>query len=79
MQLTALVRALQLEPRVLLLDEPTAALDPPTSLAVEQLVQEWLGDESSGRALVWVSHDAQQARRMSRETITLENGTIVQR
>ncbi len=41
-QLVALVRAVQLEPVVLLLDEPTASLDAATTQAVEGLLDRWL-------------------------------------
>ena len=41
-QIVALLRALQLDPTVLLLDEPTAALDTRTSVAVEELLLDWV-------------------------------------
>ena len=49
-QLVALLRAMQLDPTVLLLDEPTAALDPQTETAVEQLLVSWAGDSPAERA-----------------------------
>ena len=75
-QLVGLVRALQLDPAVLLLDEPTASLDPATTAAVEGLLDDWLSDRPAGRALVWVSHDADQARRMTARRVYLRAGRI---
>jgi putative ABC transport system ATP-binding protein len=75
-QVTALVRALQLDPVVLLLDEPTAALDPQTTAAVEELLASWASQPDAGRAIVWVSHDAQQAQRVAPRTIFMEAGRI---
>ena len=74
-QITALVRALQLDPVVLLLDEPTAALDAPTATAVERLIIGWL-DENGERAMVWVSHNAEQAARVGRTAIRMEAGRV---
>lgn len=76
-QLVALLRAMQLDPAVLLLDEPTAALDPQTEAAVEKLVTSWAGDADSPRAFLWVTHDADQSRRVAERTLVLENGRMV--
>ena len=67
---------MQLDPAVLLLDEPTASLDPATARAVEGLLDDWLAAEPDGRALVWVSHDADQARRMTGRRVYLRAGRL---
>lgn len=63
-QLLAVIRALLLNPSVLLLDEATASLDPEATQTVEHLLSEW-GTAAPGRALVWVSHDPAQRRRVA--------------
>jgi putative ABC transport system ATP-binding protein len=60
-QRVCLVRALLLEPRVLLLDEPTSALDSESATAVESLIRQ-LARETGLAALV-VAHDRQQPGR----------------
>lgn len=74
-QMTALVRALQLEPTLLLLDEPTAALDGRAVAAAEQLLGRWV-EEDAGRALVWVSHDPGLAERVAKRRIVMREGTV---
>lgn len=65
-QIVALVRALMLEPSVLLLDEPTASMDAGTVTAAESMVAAWLA-AAPGRACIWTSHDhAQLARTCNR-------------
>lgn len=72
-QILALIRALQLAPQVLLLDEPTAALDPTSARQVEALVDAWF---TPARALIWVSHDPQQAERVSNRQQHMNAGTL---
>jgi putative ABC transport system ATP-binding protein len=76
-QITALLRAMQLEPAVLLLDEPTAALDQAATQAVEQCALQWCREDVQRRTVVWVSHNQEQAARMADRVITLDAGRIV--
>ena len=71
-QRLALARALMDEPRVLLLDEPTAALDPASSALVEELLRYQL---LSGRSLVLASHDRAQIDRLAHARLLLARPT----
>jgi UDP-glucose/iron transport system ATP-binding protein len=75
-QLAGLLRALQLDPKVLLLDEPTAALDRHTATLAEGLLAEWLADVPGERAYVWVSHDTQQTERMCEAILHMNGGHV---
>ena len=77
-QLVALLRALQLGPVLLLLDEPTAALDANTSRAVEKLVQSWQAEAAPRRAFVWVSHQTDQIERITNRTLIMRAGQITE-
>ena len=66
-QIAALVRTLQTRPTVLLLDEPTAALDPASARAVEALLQHWFAQAPERHAWMWVTHDSAQAERIGRQ------------
>ncbi|WP_204742111.1 ATP-binding cassette domain-containing protein [Guyparkeria sp. SCN-R1] len=57
-QRLAVLRALALEPRVLLLDEPTANLDRDNAEAMAGLLLDYLRDQ--GAAAVWISHDPRE-------------------
>lgn len=70
-QRLALVRALVLRPRVMLLDEPTAGLDVDATAAVERLLT-W--GEATSMGLLWVTHDAAQAGRVARRALLVEHG-----
>lgn len=75
-QLVALIRALLLAPQVLLLDEPTSAMDPPTVAVAERWIADWCSANDQ-HSFVWVTHDAAQRRRVADTLWTLENGRIV--
>lgn len=70
-QRLALIRALSFKPRVLLLDEPTAALDPDNAARVEETL---LAAKAQGTSLIWVTHDKRQAERIAARRIILEKG-----
>jgi len=75
-QVVALIRTLQLDPDVMLLDEPTAALDPASSREVESLVQTWFDSGAQARAFIWVTHDPEQAQRMCTTRLTMSAGRL---
>jgi putative ABC transport system ATP-binding protein len=58
-QLAALLRALQLDPGVLLLDEPAASLDAAARDGLEALVDAWY-QEDPARAWIWTGHDTER-------------------
>ncbi|MEJ1158069.1 ATP-binding cassette domain-containing protein [Prosthecomicrobium sp. N25] len=74
-QRLALARALALAPEVLYLDEPTASLDPASTLAVEELIA---GAAAAGTRIVLVTHDKGQARRHADEIVFMQAGRIVE-
>ncbi|HEY3285713.1 MAG TPA: phosphate ABC transporter ATP-binding protein PstB [Gemmatimonadaceae bacterium] len=73
-QRLCIARALATRPRVLLLDEPTASLDPLSTQKVEELVYELRGDVT----IVIVTHNMQQAARVSDRTAFMLMGELVE-
>ena len=69
-QLVATLRAVLIEPTLLLLDEPTTSLDAARAECIEVLIGDWL-DRNHGRAYVWTSHDRNQLARVSDKILTL--------
>ncbi len=62
--------------RVLLLDEPTAALDPASARAIEALLQHWFAQASDRHAWVWITHDPAQAARIGHRQWRVEAGRL---
>jgi D-xylose transport system ATP-binding protein len=73
-QLVAIARALRLEAKILLMDEPTAALGPGERQRVADLVRR-LTDESLG--IVLVSHDLEGALALADRVAVMRSGRIV--
>lgn len=76
MHRVALARALLLEPEVLLLDEPTANLDPYNVRLIEEIVTR--ANESAGVTVVMVTHNIFQARRLARRVGLMLGGRLVE-
>ena len=74
-QRLCLARALSLDPEVLLLDEPTASLDPASALAIERLL---IGAKRRGIKVMVVTHDVGQARRLAQDVIFLHHGRLIE-
>ena len=68
-QRLALLRLLDIGPRALLLDEPTANLDSDSARAVEERIGEFRRENDA--AVVWVSHDAGQRERVADDEMVL--------
>lgn len=73
-QRLALLRLLANRPDALLLDEPTAALDPKNVKAVEALVAEYR--QRHRAPVIWVSHDPEQIARVARRHFRVRDGRL---
>jgi tungstate transport system ATP-binding protein len=73
-QRLAFARAWALTPDILLLDEPTASLDPSAKREVEALMEQLAQD---GVTLVFSTHNLGQAKRLSTRVLYLEAGRLV--
>ncbi|MBI5260763.1 MAG: ATP-binding cassette domain-containing protein [Bradyrhizobium sp.] len=75
-QRLALARALARDPEILLLDEPTANLDPAATRSVEDVVRM---AAQSGVKVVMASHDLGQVRRLAGEVVFMVRGAVCER
>lgn len=73
-QRLVIARTLAVRPEVLLLDEPASALDPISTLKIEELIR----NLKSQLSLVLVTHNMQQAARVSDYTAFLQQGELVE-
>ncbi|MBP6007773.1 MAG: phosphate ABC transporter ATP-binding protein [Rhodoferax sp.] len=78
-QRVAMARAWALAPQVLLLDEPTASLDPHAKREVEALMEEFASGTptQSAMTLVFSSHNLGQVKRLASRVIYLEHGRVL--
>ena len=74
LQRLALARAWSLQPHVLLLDEPTASLDPHAKRDVEALMADFA---ATGMTLVFASHNLGQVKRLATRVVYLEQGRVL--
>ena len=73
-QRLVIARSLAVRPEVLLLDEPASALDPISTLKIEELIRSL----KSQLTLILVTHNMQQAARVSDYTAFLQDGQLVE-
>jgi len=74
-QRIALARAFLLDTDVLLLDEPTANLDPNSSTIIEKVI---ISQKSSQRIIIMATHNLNQARRVADEIVHIHDGEVVE-
>lgn len=76
-QRLALARAWARQPNVLLLDEPTASLDPHAKREVEVLMANFASNQKRPLTLVWASHNLGQVKRLASRVVYLEGGRLM--
>jgi tungstate transport system ATP-binding protein len=74
-QRLALARALAREPQILLLDEPTASLDPAATKAIEDVIRVVA---ARGIKVVMSTHDLGEARRLAGEIVLMHRGRVIE-
>jgi len=71
----SLIRALVHKPAVLLLDEVTNSLDPPSAAKVKAMVRDYV-DGASDRAAVWSTHRLEEIREICDAVLSIEQGDV---
>tara|TARA_B100001123_G_C15102053_1_gene943946 strand:+ start:243 stop:998 length:756 start_codon:yes stop_codon:yes gene_type:complete len=74
-QRLSLVRSLLLKPSLILLDEPTANLDPATTKIIENII---VTSKQFGIKIIFVTHNILQAKRLADEVVFIDNGELVE-
>lgn len=74
-QRLSIARALARAPDVLFLDEPSASLDPASTLAIEEMI---LAAHADGTKIILVTHNIGQARRLAEEVVVVSRGRIAE-
>lgn len=72
-QRLAVARALSTRPEVLFLDEPTANLDPASTLAIEELIG---AAHRAGTKIIFITHDIGQAKRLGDDVVFMHAGRV---
>jgi len=75
-QRVAIARAIAIEPEVLLLDEPTANLDPVSTSRIEELISRII--HQYGTTIIMATHDMSQGQRLANRIGVLVNGELLQ-
>jgi tungstate transport system ATP-binding protein len=75
-QRIALARAFLLEPKILLLDEPTANLDPNSATIIERVI---MNRRKRENIIIMATHNLSQAKRIGDEIVHIHNGKIIER
>lgn len=74
-QRLSLARALLINPSLLLLDEPTANLDPYSLNLIEEIV---LAENKKGKTIILTTHDLGQAKRLAKEILFFNKGKLLE-
>ena len=75
-QKVALARALSFQPELLLLDEPTANVDPATTAEIERMLRKI--NEKEKTTVVIITHNLAQAKRLCREVLFMNRGEVIE-
>jgi putative ABC transport system ATP-binding protein len=77
-QIAALVRVLLVEPAIILLDEPTASLDPGSVARVGKALSRFIDERPGERALVCASHDVGFLHDVATRSLLMREGTLTE-
>ena len=71
-----MARALSFRPKLLLLDEPTANVDPSTTAEIERMLRKI--NEKEGTTVILITHSLVQTRRLCEDILFLNQGKVVE-
>lgn len=74
-QKLSLARAWVLKPAILLMDEPTVALDPPSVISFEKIIHQFVQAQTK---IIMTTHDLAQAKRMADDIVFMHAGKILE-